>query len=504
MQITPTRSFTQLVSSLGAFSLALAWSGAALSGQQATSPTAPSLTAADYVEIRQLVARYAYAVDSGADNGNVYASLFAPDGAFADRMGRETTGRDALAALARRNTRGAQSAFHFIVNHVIEPSPTGAIGREYLLQLRIGEGERPNDVFGGGHYDDSYVRTPDGWRFKRRQFIPSEGGPRPRAAAQQPASASVAALTALDYLEIEQLVYRYGYALDSGADNGYAYADLYAPDATFTGTNQGPSGRTYQGRDRLAALARGGKRGPSFVSHYVTNVVIEPTSEGAVGRTYVGILDIGNGGNGAKSRVDHGGLYNDVYVKTPQGWRFKSRTFYESRSGEPVQPPPAVIGVPRALPREPVSAPASSSASSSGGPKLTAEDYIQIQQLVARYPYALDQNPDNGASYANLFTPDAVFRQPRTEGRANLAKMATGAPHGPKYTRHFLANHVIEATPEGAVGKQYLVAVDIGEAGQPSSIFLGGHYEDIYAKTTDGWRFKTRTFIASATGTEAR
>ncbi len=317
--------------------------------------------------------------------------------------------------------------------------------------------------------------------------------------AQQPSSPTPV-LTALDYLEIEQLVYRYGYALDTGADNGFAYADLYAPDATFTGTNQGPSGRTYQGRDRLAALARGGKRGPNYVSHYVTNVVIEPAPGGAVGRTYVGILEIGNGGNGATSKVDHGGLYNDVYVKTPQGWRFKSRSYFESTSGAPVQPPPATLGVPGALK---VSA-ASSPAGAGSGQRLTAEDYIEIQQLVSRYSYALDQNPDDGQSYANLFTPDAVFRQPRTEGRLNLATMASRAPHGPRYTRHFLTNHVIEATADGAVGKQYLVAVDIGQQGQPSSIFLGGHYEDVYAKTAEGWRFKSRTFIASATAAEAK
>ena len=321
--------------------------------------------------------------------------------------------------------------------------------------------------------------------------------------AQGP-SGRASTLTALDYLEIEQLVYRYGYALDTGADNGYAYADLYTPDATFTGTNQGPNGRTYQGRDQLAALARGGRRGPAFVSHYVTNVVIEPAADGAIGRTYVGILDIGNGGNGAKSRVDHGGLYNDVYVKTPQGWRFKSRTFYSSTSGAPVQPPPAVIGAPRAVSREIATQAASPAAQAGATPRLTAEDYIEIQQLVSRYPYALDQNPDAGASYANLFTTDAVFRQPRTEGRENLAKMASWAPYGPKYTRHFIANHVIEATPEGASGKQYLVVVDVGATGQPSSIFLGGHYEDAYVKTAEGWRFKTRTFIASATGTESK
>ncbi|MEO8257896.1 MAG: nuclear transport factor 2 family protein [Acidobacteriota bacterium] len=314
------------------------------------------------------------------------------------------------------------------------------------------------------------------------------------------APARTPALTALDYIEIQQLVNRYGWALDSGADNGYAYADLYAPDATFTGTNQGPAGRSYQGRDRLAALARGGKRGPSFVSHYVTNLVVEPTAEGAVGRTYVAIFDIGNGGNGAASTIDHGGLYNDVYVKTAGGWRFKSRTYYESKSGEPVQPPPAPITPPAKLSAEPALAPEPARQPAGNQPRLTVEDYLEIQQLVSRYPYALDVDPDNGASYANLFTPDAVFRQPRTEGREALARLAASAPHGPMFVRHFLANQLIDPAPGGATGRQYLVAIDIGENGMPSSIFLGGHYEDVYAKTAEGWRFKTRTFIASATG----
>ncbi|HVQ16757.1 MAG TPA: nuclear transport factor 2 family protein [Vicinamibacterales bacterium] len=185
--------FTRVVSIIGVGTLVLAWSARAVSGQADPTASRPltsvvgkpaasfsGLTALDYIEIKQLASRYAYAVDSGADNGNVYASLFASDGAFADRMGRETKGREALAALARRNTRGPQSAFHFIVNHVIEPTSDGAVGKEYLVQLRMGEAEKPNDIFGGGHYEDVYVKTPDGWRFKRRQFMPSEGSPRPR------------------------------------------------------------------------------------------------------------------------------------------------------------------------------------------------------------------------------------------------------------------------------------------------------------------------------------
>ena len=93
-------------------------------------------------------------------------------------------------------------------------------------------------------------------------------------AAQQPTNTKAPArpptLTALDYIEIQQLVNRYGWALDSGADNGYAYADLYAPDAIFTGTNQGPAGRSYQGRDRLAALAQGGRQHRFHCHHHVS------------------------------------------------------------------------------------------------------------------------------------------------------------------------------------------------------------------------------------------
>ena len=39
--------------------------------------------------------------------------------------------------------------------------------------------------------------------------------------------AEPAALSALDQIEIQQLVWKYAYALDTGADNGYAYADLF-------------------------------------------------------------------------------------------------------------------------------------------------------------------------------------------------------------------------------------------------------------------------------------
>ena len=128
---------------------------------------------------------------------------------------------------------------------------------------------------------------------------------------------------------------------------------------------------------------------------------------------------------------------------------------------------------------------------------LTPQDYIDIQQLVSSYPCGLDENTDNGESYASLFAPGAVFTRPRTEGHDNLAALANGQPHGAHYTRHFITNHVIEPAPGGAIGKAYAVIIDIGEDGKPGGIALGGRYDDEYVRTPQGWRFKTRAFTPS-------
>jgi hypothetical protein len=141
-----------------------------------------TLTPLDYVEIRQLAARYGHAVDQGAADGYAYADLFAEGATFG-----QTTGRDNLAKLAKQTAKGPQTAWHFIVNHVIEPTEDGAKGMEYLVHLQYGDGDKPNAVWGGGHYEDTYVKTADGWRFKTRRFVPSVGT---REALQpQPAAA---------------------------------------------------------------------------------------------------------------------------------------------------------------------------------------------------------------------------------------------------------------------------------------------------------------------------
>lgn len=129
---------------------------------------------------------------------------------------------------------------------------------------------------------------------------------------------------------------------------------------------------------------------------------------------------------------------------------------------------------------------------------FTGADYAEIQQLVARYAYAVDTHADNGYAYADLFAPDGTFGQ--TRGREQLAALARNTQPeraGPSYTRHFLTNVIVRPAPGGATGTQYLVAIDVGEGGTPSSIVHGGRYDDVYVKTPQGWRFKSRVLVPS-------
>jgi len=145
------------------------------------------------------------------------------------------------------------------------------------------------------------------------------------------------------------------------------------------------------------------------------------------------------------------------------------------------------------------SAPAEPAASPE--PSLTPEDRIAIEQLVARYPYALDTGEDEGRAYANLFTEDGAFVSPAAtvSGRAALAEMAYGhrEGQGPLLVRNFGANLLIEPSPDGATGRQYGVIIAFGEQGAPSSVGGGGHFEDQYVRTDDGWRIRRREFVPS-------
>src|SRR5213592_3145890 len=68
-------------------------------------------------------------------------------------------------------------------------------------------------------------------------------------------------LTALDYIQIQQLVAKYARAIDTCSNNGYDYADLFTPDGAFIPSLNGKPGTPIQGRERLAEVSGGGSRG---------------------------------------------------------------------------------------------------------------------------------------------------------------------------------------------------------------------------------------------------
>jgi hypothetical protein len=146
------------------------------------------------------------------------------------------------------------------------------------------------------------------------------------------------ALTALDYQEITQLINRYAYGIDTCGGNGYDYANVFTSDGQFIDKNSdagyAAGGRVLaKGRDALAELVGGGSKGCKTKlvwtdwSHLMLNHEITATPEGAKGRVY--LVQLGMNGPGSVDR--HGG-YEDVYVRTPEGWRIKSRTHVRNKA----------------------------------------------------------------------------------------------------------------------------------------------------------------------------
>jgi hypothetical protein len=153
--------------------------------------------------------------------------------------------------------------------------------------------------------------------------------------AQQ--AARVGTLTGQDYAEIEQLIYTYGYAIDTCAGSGYEYADLYTPDGVFVDnfTEEGFKAGGLQrasGREQLARAAGGGTAKCENVgwkdwSHLMLNPVIRPTADGAHGRTYTVVI-----GEGGPNHVQRFGGYEDDFVKTADGWRIKKRIHVRNKA----------------------------------------------------------------------------------------------------------------------------------------------------------------------------
>jgi len=139
------------------------------------------------------------------------------------------------------------------------------------------------------------------------------------------ASQSGQGLSAQDYADIQQLYARYAHGFDSKADGGQMYLGVFADDGQF----EDQFDTITLGRDALLAKygrTQTGHPNPISNSHSTWNVVIDPAPWGAVGRAYKSMgISFSADGKPVPSGVP--GMYYDILIKTPSGWRFQQRIF---------------------------------------------------------------------------------------------------------------------------------------------------------------------------------
>lgn len=124
------------------------------------------------------------------------------------------------------------------------------------------------------------------------------------------AAGQTSALSERDRAEIQQLSEQYLRLLNACAAE--EYAGLFAPGAFFHSTFRGH----VEGREKLIELVRSERHcapgaPPRQGGTAAAPVTIEATPDGAKGFALLGA---------------NVGAYEDRYVKTPQGWRFASRS----------------------------------------------------------------------------------------------------------------------------------------------------------------------------------
>jgi hypothetical protein len=137
---------------------------------------------------------------------------------------------------------------------------------------------------------------------------------------------------------------------------------------------------------------------------------------------------------------------------------------------------------------------------------ITTDDYVDIQQLYARYAHSIDglgmlgedATPDASAeAYANLFTEDGqlyvtgVHDDP-IKGHDALFEFAMGhLENGPASNRHVITNPVLTLNDDGTItGETQLMLVNMTT--NPPTLVSNRATKDTFVKTDDGWRLQWR------------
>lgn len=130
---------------------------------------------------------------------------------------------------------------------------------------------------------------------------------------------------------------------------------------------------------------------------------------------------------------------------------------------------------------------------------LSTEDYIEIQQLYARYNFAIDLR--DVETWLECFTVDGSLGMAVKEGDATPPPVTTGrdalraqvqviAASRAAAGYHWNANVHLTTSETGATGRCYFMLVRPKEGG--GELSLTGYYQDELVRLDGRWMFRSR------------
>ena len=130
---------------------------------------------------------------------------------------------------------------------------------------------------------------------------------------------------------------------------------------------------------------------------------------------------------------------------------------------------------------------------STAGP-ITVEDRVAIDDLFARYAWAVDTG--DVEAFVPLFTPDAVILDPNgrfdaeTGGPAAFVELMRGNPTFPG-RQHWVGQLVLEGDTESITARSFAIVPSLHRTGA-TNLHLVAWYEDELRKVDGRWLFAAR------------
>jgi hypothetical protein len=130
---------------------------------------------------------------------------------------------------------------------------------------------------------------------------------------------------------------------------------------------------------------------------------------------------------------------------------------------------------------------------------ISIEDYLEIQELYARYNQCADVGDSEG--YAAAYTADGTFVRTNAAPGVGGQIEVTGSKNLEELNRTFYAEHTLHQHwnnnltlksdgTDRVIGRCYGMLVEVEKGG---SLVVVCVYDDILVRQQDGWHFERRT-----------